>query len=670
MDRQIVRLTFGFPKPLAILLFLLINICDTVDASENETGFSALADLSLAELLEVKVTSVSRQPEKLSESPSAVQVITADQIRRSGATTIPEALRLASNLNIVQQNSHEWFISARGFNSSVGNKLLVMIDGRTVYTPLFSGVFWDRQSYLLEDIERIEVVSGPGATLWGANAVNGVINIITRSADDTQGSFVEVGAGTTLESIVGLRYGGRLQNTDTSYRVYSKFSERGEEYLSDGSEGVDAWSMAQAGFRVDGAINQANTWTLQGDYYRNAPGKLFDKDTYATGGNILARWNYTASDTSDMSLQFYFDQAQVDLPFAAAVINGVELAPAGILHDQLDTVDIDFQHRFTPGTRQEVIWGLAYRYTNDQLQNAPSVGFYPEHLEQELLSAFIQDEITLINNTVSLTLGTKVEETDYTGTEWEPSARLKWTLSDNSVLWSAISRAVRTPSRIDRDFSQPTRVSPLILLRGGENFDSEKVMAYEIGYRGTFADKFIASIAGFYNEYTDVRSTSFTPDTILPFFFENNLEGETQGVELNVSFQAFTWWQINTGYNYLEEDIRVKEGAFDLNNALNETADPRNQFSLHSSMTFNTNFEFDLGARWVDELRINNNGEPAYVPEYGEVDIRLGWKLRKNIELSLVGQNLLHKHHQEFGIPGPTQREVGRNIYSKFQLHF
>lgn len=627
-----------------------------------------LMDMSLQDLMNLKIFSVSRRPEKLAESASAIQVITADQIRRSGATSIPEALRLATNLSVAQQNSHEWVISARGFSSDVGNKLLVLIDGRTVYTPLFSGVFWDRQNYLLEDIERIEVISGPGGTLWGANAVNGVINIITRSANQTQGLFVEAGGGTALNHIGGARYGGWL-NEHTSYRVYGQHFDRDDETLSNGDRGNDAWEMQQSGFRTDSRLGGQDSLTVQGDYYRNTSSLLHGEESETEGANMLGRWTHKLSKTSNTILQLYYDKTKLVLPVPNLVVNNMEFAPAGVFKDTLETFDLDFQQEFAPFRNQIVVWGVGYRYTRDDVGNAPSLAFYPEHLEQELWSAFIQDEIALIGEKVRMAIGTKVEKNEYTDYEWEPNIRLQWRMTQDHQVWASASRAVRMPSRIDRHIAQPSR-DYLVILAGGPDFESEYVNAYELGYRGKLGARAAISVALFYNEYRDVRSTNLTPATILPFFFENNLEAETRGVELSADIEILRWFRMKVGYTYLHEDVSVKKGEYDFNNALNETADPEHQVSLRSSFDIGRDVELDIGYRWVDRLPTNNAGVLTYVPLYSELDIRIGWMPMPSLEFSLVGQNLLHDHHHEFGVPGDFQQEVGRNVYGKVQWRY
>lgn len=625
-----------------------------------------LLSMTIEELMNIEVTSVSKTPEPLSEAAASVYVIPGGEIRRSGASSIPEALRLADHLNVAQKNSHDWGISARGFNTDLANKLLVLIDGRTVYTPLFSGVFWDRQDTLLEDIDRIEVINGPDGALWGANAVNGVINIMTKSAKETQGVYWEAGGGTALRGFTGIRYGGTLA-PDVYYRVYGKYFDRGNEVFADGSEASDAWHMASGGFRIDAEGSLKNYLTLQGDIYSGDENLTTGGVAEISGGNLLGRWSHTFSHDSDMSLQLYYDQTHLSMFVPALVINSIVFAPAGTFEDDLDTYDLDFQHRFRLGERNRFVWGLGYRFTRDVVGNAPGLAFFPPVLNQSLFSGFIQDEITLREN-LTLTLGTKVEYYDYTGLELEPSARLAWTPLERQILWAAISRAVRTPSRIDRDLSQPA--PPLVLLAGGSDFDSEKLIAYELGYRAQLGQKIFGSISTFYNDYDDIRSTSTTPGTILPFFFENNLEGKTYGFEISANYQALSWWRLHGGYNRLKEHIRVKPGESDFNNARNETGDPEQQFSFRSSMDLPQNVELDAALRWVDTLQVNNAGAAATVPSYFELDIRLGWRPTKELELSVVGQNLLHDHHPEFGPPGSNRVEIQRAVYGKIAWRY
>jgi len=653
---------------LAVLALVISAGTAGAKAQETTPPPSALKNLSLEELMDIEVTSVSKHPEKLSETASAIQVITAKDIRRSGASSIPEALRLADNLDVAQVNSHDWAITARGFNTSLANKLLVLIDGRTVYTPLFSGVFWERQDYLLADIDRIEVISGPGGTLWGANAVNGVINIITKSTKDTQGTYLEAGAGTQLEDFTGVHYGGTIA-PEVNFRVYGEYFNRGDEILANGSATPDAWHKGQGGFRVDAGISPQNTLTMQGDFYRGDEGLAVGGIGDVSGGNILGRWSHTVSPDSDMSLQIYYDRTHLSDPLPALVINSTLLAPAGILTDDLDTYDIDFQQRLRLGERNRVVWGLGYRYTHDMVGNAPAIGFFPPTLDQNLYSAFVQDEIPVRENLL-FTLGTKLEHNDYTGFEFEPSARLQSNFSTNQMLWAAVSRAVRTPSRIDRDLFEPAPPAPVIVLQGSTDFISETVIAYELGYRAQLGARSNASISAFYNNYDHVRSVTPTPGTLLPFVFQNNLEGDTYGVEFSVNYQVCDRWRLHGGYDLLKEHIRVKPGQVDLNNAHNETADPEQRFSLRSSMDLPNAMELDAGLRWVDTRSLNSGPQLGTVPSYFEMDVRLGWQPVKGLELSIVGQNLLHDHHPEYGFPSPARAEIQRGVYGKIVWRF
>ena len=652
------------------LLLLAASASPALAAPEPNVSTATLKSLSVEELMDIEVTSVSKRPEKLSETASAIQVITQEEIRRSGATTLAEALRLASNLQVAQKNAHDWGISARGFNTELSNKLLVLIDGRTVYTPLYSGVFWDAQDYLLEDIDRIEVISGPGGTVWGANAVNGVINIITRSARDTQGLALEAGGGTELRSLAGIRYGGSA-GSNVSWRAYAKYLDRDDSVRGDGSDGFDSGHMSQAGFRVDAEPSAQNVLTVQGDVYRSDEEVLAGGTSRLSGANVLGRWSRAYSEDSGMSLQAYFDHTHLSLPVAS---NG--FVPAGTFTDDLNTYDLDFQHHFRLTARQQLVWGLGYRFTHDVVDPAPALALLPPHLEHNLFSGFVEDKFQL-RESVFLTLGTKVEHNDYTGIEYEPSARLQWNYASQQMLWAAISRAVRTPSRIDRDLREPTRLPapfPGSILNGGDDFSSEKLVAYELGHRAQLGSRLATSLSLFYNDYSDIRSTTPGPLTFpsfgFPLVFGNNLEGETHGLELSATWQPFDGWRLRGGYNLLEEHLHVKPGRVDFSNALNETSDPEQQLTLRSALDLPANLQLDIGLRWVDTLHNNNGPMPGTVPSYVEADARVGWLLAGNLELSIVGQNLLHDHHPEYGFPGATRAEIERSVYGKVLLRY
>jgi iron complex outermembrane recepter protein len=653
--------------PAVVLVFGLLEQRASAQSTNLVQSASDLKQMSLQELLDIEVTSVSKEPENITETPSSIQVITQDDIERSGASSIPEALRLADNLDVAQKNSHDWAISARGFNTALANKLLVMIDGRSVYTPLFSGVFWDVQDYLLEDIDQIEVISGPGGTQWGANAVNGVINITTKSAKDTQGVYMEAGGGSELRDFSGVRYGGTLAS-NVYFRVYGKYFDRNDEVFGDGSNATDSWNMAQGGFRVDAQQSSQNLFTLQGDYYNGDENIATGGTARVNGNNIIGRWTDTFSDEADMSLQVYYDRTHLSDPIAALLF-----APAGILTDDLDTYDVDFQDHFRLGERNRFVWGLGYRFTHDEVAPAPALSFSPSILEQNLFSCFLQDEV-MLHPKLHLTIGSKLEHNDYTGFEVEPSARLQWDFIPKQMLWAAVSRAVRTPSRVDRDLSEPAPPSPLILLEGSSDFVSEKVIAYELGYRAQLGPKVFTSVSSFYNVYSDIRSTSTNaPDAFglpLPLFFQNNLEGQTYGMEFSTTYQVLDWWRLHGGYDLLKENIHVKPGEEDFNDALNETSDPQQQFQIRSSMDLTRNVDLDADLRWVDTLHNNNGPTPGTVPSYFELGTRIAWRVNKNVELSIVGQNLLHDQHTEYGFPNSDREEIVRSVYGKVACRF
>jgi len=652
---------------IAVAVALLITHASVVagQVASEPSGLAPstedLKHLSLEQLMDVEVTSVARHAEKLLQAAAAIQVITREEIRRSGATTLAEALRLADNLEVAQKNSHDWGISARGFNTDLANKLLVMIDGRTVYTPLYSGVFWEAQDYLLEDVERIEVISGPGGTLWGANAVNGIINIITRSAADTQGAFIEAGGGSQPQGLAGARYGGSLA-PGVDFRLYGKYLDMTDQAMSTGSSAADAWHQGRGGFRLDAAVSQRDNLSVHGDFYSGREGQAPTGATSElSGGNLVGHWTHIFSDQSDLSVQTYYDRTHLAQPIAPFLVNGIPLAPAGTFRDDLTTYDLDVQHRFDLGGSNQIVWGVGYRHTHDSAQNAPGLAFLPATLNQDLFSVFLQDELRL-GSAWSLVVGSKVEHNDYTGYEVEPNVRLQWTVTPTQALWSAISRAARTPSRIDRDFFEPA--GPIVVLEGGRNFGSEYVTAYELGYRARITERITGSLSTYYNEYTDVRSTSLTPGTVIPFFFANNLEGHTYGAEVSASWQVLDEWSLHLGYDLLKEALRIKPGQFDLSNGLNETADPEHQVSLRSAVTAR-HLEFDCALRWVDRLTLNNGPATGAVPSYAELDARLAWHLGRRWELAVAGRNLLHNRHPEYGFPSPGRVEIERTAYGE-----
>ncbi len=638
------------------------TLLGTEASAADEDAAAAYKRLSLEELMNLEVTSVSRRPEPLAETASAIQVISGEDIRRSGASTLPASMRLANNLNVAQKNAHDWGISARGFNTNLANKLLVLIDGRAVYTPLFSGVFWNTQDVFLEDVDRIEVISGPGGSVWGANAVNGVISVITKSAQESQGLFVEGGVGSQERVSTAVRYGGAV-GRGVHYRVWGKYIDADGEKLAGGDDAGDAWHRTAGGFRVDGSPAANSHWTFQGDLYRGDDGQVTGGEANVSGGNVLGRWRRELAGAGELSVQAYHDWARLTLPVPTLIINGLPFAPAGVFRDRLETYDIEMQHRATPHGVHHPTWGLGFRLWRDRVENAPGLGFLPEARDHRLWSGFIQDEVTL-GARARLSLGTKIEHNDFTGVEIEPSARILVAIDDHRSWWAAISRAVRTPSRLDRELFQP--VPPhLVLLAGSPEFESESVVALESGYRSRIGSRVSAMVAAFYNEYRDLRSTSTTPVTILPFFFANNVEGETYGLEATSTVVLSERWRLHLGYTVLLTHLGVREGEEDFNAALNETADPQQQVLVRSSADLGRAVALDVALRWVDTLRTNSGPIVGTVPSYFELDLRLAWRLSPSLELSLVGRNLLDDTHPEYGFPGPERVEIGRAVVGR-----
>jgi len=633
---------------VAVLLgSLLLSNTTTLWAQEVSSSPGALKRLSVEELLDIEVTSVSRRPEKLSDVASAIQVISAEDIRRSGATSLPEALRLASNLEVAQIDARQWAISARGFNSTTSNKLLVLIDGRTVYTPLYAGVFWDVQDTLLEDIDRIEVISGPGATLWGSNAVNGVINITTKRPQQTQGALVAGGGGRELRDFGAVRYGGEVgQSLD--YRVYAKRFDRDDTLLPNGTDVSNRWRLTQGGFRAEGAPSAKDTLALQGDVYDGRIAQPTAADIDVSGGNLLGRWSRVMSESSDLQFQVYFDRNHRRIP--------------GSYTENLNTYNLDLQHRFPLGGRQDIVWGLGYRLIEDKIENPIAFGFLPPDVGRQWYSAFVQDGLALIRERLQLTLGTKIEHNDYTGVEFQPSARLAWRVSEQNLLWSAVSRAVRTPSRVDRELYAPSR-PPFGVLQGGANFDSEKLIAYELGYRAQPGERLTMALSTFYNDYDDLRSVEHvSPPARFPIFIGNGLRGESYGAELTTDYPVTSFWRLHAGYTELRVHLDHKPGSTDTNPGTNEAHDPEHLLSLRSSLNVS---DWQLDATYRHVSRIDNQD----VPGYGEIDLRLAWLPLRTLEISVVGQNLLHDHHVEFGTNtatlSNTRKAIERGVYGK-----
>jgi iron complex outermembrane receptor protein len=620
----------------AVVAFVTLLTISAQGEQVSPADGVSLVDLSLEQLGDVQVISVSRQPEPLARAPSSIYVITNEEIRRSGATTLGEALRSAPNLQVARINSVQYAITARGFNNSLANKLLVLIDGRTVYTPLFSGVFWDQHDLVLSDVDRIEVISGPGATLWGANAVNGVINIITRTAGETQGGRVSVGGG-NFERNASVRYGGTLGTTG-HYRAYAKTTSFDATQRSSGISALDEWSKQQVGFRADWD-NDVDRVTLQADIH---DGRSQDRGTAAgfafgrievSGANVLGRWTRTLANGSDLRVQSHFDHTERD--------------DALFFRPRRDTFDVELQHGIVRGAH-DVVWGGGYRRTSDDIGTGFITTFIPASRDLKWANVFVQDRIELRSN-LETTVGLKLERNDYTGTESLPSARLAWTPVDGRLVWAAASRAVRAPSRIDRDVFFPG--TPPFLVIGGPNFQSEVAKVIEVGYRAQPRADIGYSITIFEHDWDKLRS-----GTAIPVQLENRIEGDVYGVEAWANWRATERWELAGGLTTLEKDLALEPGSTDPAGVANPTLanDPEFQWTLRSSLRLPLGLTLDLSARRVDSL------PNPKVPRYAAVDARLAWESRARLGVVLTVRNLLDSAHPEFEA-APNRSELPRS---------
>jgi iron complex outermembrane receptor protein len=668
----------GFLKTALLLLLLLLFPVSALAQSGTTTTSPAprtpspnddILNMDLEQLtkvdvhvpsMDIPVTSVTKEESTVGRSAAAVFVITPEMIRRSGATCIPEALRMAPGVEVAQVNSNTWAITIRGFNSAYSGKLLVLIDGRSVYNPDFSGVYWDVQDVLLEDVERIEVIRGPGGTLWGVNAVNGVINIITKKAKDTQGSYVAAGGGTHEKDFEAFRYGGQIAE-DLHYRVYGKHFERGPDFdptYPDAS--LDAWRQGRFGFRTDWEPDRdkSNSLTLQGDHYLGHTANSlipidFTTSENQTGDNLLMRWRHFFDEDSEWTLQTYYDMWSRG--------NSLQM-------ETVKTFDVDFQYRFPLTDRQKITCGAEFRnvescYTGgDQLTTWFSYPYFTTNYS----SQFIQDEIAVIDDRVIFILGCKLDENPYTGLEYQPSARLLWAPDNKHSTWGAISRAVRTPARNEEQFAGATGVpiAPGVYPRafGNSSIQSEALMAYEIGYREQTSEQFSWDISMYYNAYEHLVGVipfgapiEPPPYLILPVMFTNGPPGETYGVELAGNYSVSERWRLYAQYTLMQ--MHIADSPVLVSNVGN---DPHNQVYLRSAWDLGEDLKFDMMVRYVDSL------VEIEVPAYITMDLRLAWQARKHLELAVVGQNLLQEYHREFETIMASPKlstEVPRGVY-------
>jgi iron complex outermembrane receptor protein len=662
-----------------------------------------LTGLSLEELLAVEVTSVGKKAQSLADAAAAVFVIGSEDIRRSGATSIPEALRMAPGIQVKRLDANKWAVSARGFNGRFANKLLVLIDGRTVYTPSFSGVYWENQDVMLADVERIEVIRGPGATLWGANAVNGVINIITKSAADTQGGLAIAGAGTEERAFGALRYGFEPAE-GTFARAYVKYHERDALRTILGDDGQDNWDIGQGGFRVDSTLVSGDSLTLHGDVYsarlnqqigvpdlsfRNFDGLKLQDTPRAEGWNLVGRWERALSVTSSLSVQLYYDHSERSETY---------------VDQRHDILDIELQHSATVGSRHDIVWGIGYRNIDDRFRQSRYITSELDADNRSQWSAFLQDDVTLVPERLRLTLGTKLEHNDYTGLEVQPNLRLLWKPNDKNSLWSAVSRAVRTPSRLERSGKvialtvPPGRTTPhlanagigpaplpiVISSAGSSGVESETLTAYELGYRLSPTRRAHFDLAVFYNDYRNlrgVRGDASSPrltsegyiDITLPW--DNSASGQSYGAELAAELQVADWWRMPIAYSYLDLVLDAEDNRNDSSLMAIERADARHKLSLRSLMSPREDLDLDLWLRYVSDsypdIDVGTYGA-LKIPAYWELDLRVAWRPQRRVELAIVGQNLLNDAHAEGyqATVGGIPAELERGVYGSLRIDF
>jgi iron complex outermembrane recepter protein len=652
---QLALVVLGVPTFSMLFVFLLAST--PAYSSANPESENPVKELTLEQLGNVEVTSVSKEPEQVWKTPAAIYVITQEDIERSGVTNIPDALRLAPGVEVARIDSVKYAIGIRGFGSRLSRDVLVLIDGRTVYTTLFAGTYWETQNLLLEDVDRIEIIRGPGGTIWGPNAVNGVINIITKSTKDTRGELANAGGGSLDEGFFNTRYGGG-DGEHLDYRIYAFGFDRGPEYHTDGRN-FDRWRAAQGGFRTDWVANNRDTFTFQGDIYDEGAGEsvqatyytppyeqLIDDTAYLSGGNILGRWRRVFGEGNDLQLQAYYDRTNRREPN---------------IIDNRNTSDIDFMDRFRLPERQQISWGLGARAV--QAYNpvvVPGLQFLPTERWDKLFTAFLQDEIEAVPNRLTFTLGTKFIRTNFTGWQLEPSGRLLWTPTDKQSLWASFTHALRTPSDAEKNFyllgyggMGPGNLPFFARFNPNPKFKSEELNGYELGYRQLLVRKVYVDVAGFYNHYSDLFSEDITgpisiqttpppPYYLLPADFGNGLLGTTKGFEIAPEWRPFNSWRLGASYSYLQMDLRKSPTSQDIGTApIVERSSPRHQVTAQSLFDFKKRFNVDLTYRYVSAL------PPEKVLGYSTGDARFAWQFSQRFQLSVVGQNLFQPHHYE-----------------------
>ena len=656
----------SFPYLLSIppLLFILCLISPGPSFADETSELDSFMELSLEDLLNVDVTSVSKKTEKRSDAAAAIYVITNEDIRKSTATNIPDLLRVVPGVNVAQLDAHTWSVTVRGGGGEFATKLLVLVDGRSVYTPYFSGVYWDSVDVVLEDIDRIEIIRGPGGTLWGANAVNGVINIVTKRASDTQGGLLSVISGSNIDGSLSLRYGGTLKENQF-YRVYAKgfqVGDSGDDQL--GADAHDEWKQGRGGFRFDTDLNEEETLTIQGDYFSNSADENFyipnafppaahtlqSSTKNHTGFNTLARWTNKYSDTGSIQLQAYVDSYHYE---------------SIVIDERRTTFDIEFQHRVQLNDRHEVVWGVGYRNSGDSFDSNDLANLDPDSDTTDLFSLFLQDEIT-INDELKVIIGSKLEHNDYTGIEVQPTIRALWSPTENQTVWGAVSRAIRTPNRAENDirllFLPLPGFSTLPVagvVFGSSSFDSLELISYEVGYRASIYDNLLVDATAFYNDYEGERDTAPFLAPSLPFNvplqLNNDIDFITRGIELTLDYRPYTRWLLRGGYSFI-----------DTNNPGAGLNSPQQQFTLGNEVNITETVYAGATLRYVDML------SDLGIDDYLTMDARAAWKPRENLELSVNGRNLFDDEQTEFIeiIANRASTAVERSVYGQITWEF
>lgn len=661
----------GALLPPVLGVYLLLGWVNAAEAATDDF-ISELAQLEIEDLMTQQVTSVLRKEQTVAESPSAVYVLTQDDIRRSGHTTLPEVLRMVPGLTVSRDSSYSWSITARGFDGNGSAKLLVLIDGRTVYSPLFSGVFWDAQGVVLADIKRIEVIRGPGAVSWGENAVNGVINILTYSAAETEGVLADTILGDEDRVISAVRYGGKI-SPHANYRVFTKYAMRDSMKVTDGSESFDDWQTIRGGFRLDADPDRRNSFTVQGEMYdvneqarvllpdSFAPPVVSQRDTYSDieGYYVLGRWNRRLAEQNNLSVQAYFDRTQRHNPEAFG--------------ETRDIADLDFQHHFRASESHDVVWGLNYRYTTDDTDSGtPLITFDPEKRTDHLVSAFIQDDYELVDDLFRVIPGIKFGYNDYTDFEYQPALKFLWTPVPNITGWASVARAVRAPARLDDDVRA---VSPgpvaadgtptAFALIGNKDFESEDLLAYEVGARTTISDDLFFDVAAFYFRYNDMISAEPLPPQVLqdvsgdsyllqPLLLSNAVNGESYGLEVVGEWKITSWSKLVGAYWFAVLDFWADPDSLDTLSQALDRRTPQNQAHLRASFDLTEELQFDTLLYYVDSVPSRAIGS------YVRTDVRLAWRPLQSWEFSVALQNLLDDKHRE-----SSAVEIERAVYAR-----